>query len=292
MSAAEPGTVLFDRYRVVRRIAAGGMGTVFEALDVVLDQPVALKRVSYAALPDELAAETRERTLREARNAAQMRGVAHVVAIYDVQVSDDDVWLVLEYLPSRSLAELTAGRTTLDVRTVAGVGATVARGLAAAHSRGITHRDVKPGNILIADEGGTAKLTDFGISHAEGESTLTATGQVSGTPAYMAREVARGEDATPASDVFSLAATLYAAVEGVGPFGPQSNPRAMVYRVANDPIRPPEQAGPLAPVLIAMMADEPSRRPDAATVAGWLESVASDGDRARGPSAPARWAPS
>ncbi|MET0187821.1 MAG: protein kinase, partial [Pseudonocardia sediminis] len=128
--------------------------------------------------------------------------------------------------------------------------------------------------ILIATGDGTAKLTDFGISHAEGESTLTVTGEVSGTPAYMAREVARGEDATPASDVFSLAATLYAAVEGTGPFGPQSNPRAMVYRVANEPVRPPEVSGPLGPLLMAMLADDPSQRPGAAAVARWLDDLA------------------
>ncbi|MBW0104899.1 serine/threonine-protein kinase [Pseudonocardia sp. KRD291] len=270
----EPGNVLFDRYRVVRRIAAGGMGTVFEALDLVLDQPVALKQVRYAALPEADAEDTRARTLREARTAARLRGNPHVVAIYDVQVADGDVWLVLEYVPSRSLAEVTAGHVRLDVRTAAGIGAAVARGLAAAHAGGVTHRDVKPGNILIATADGTAKLTDFGISRAEGESTLTMTGEVSGTPAYMAREVARGEDATPASDVFSLAATLYAAVEGTGPFGPQSNPRAMVYRVANDPVRPPQVCGPLEPVLRAMLADEPDRRPDAATVARWLDDLA------------------
>ncbi len=268
----EPGSVLFDRYRVVRRIAAGGMGTVFEALDLVLDQPVALKRVRYAALPH--AEDTRARTLREARTAARLRGDPHVVSIYDVQVSDDDVWLVLEYVPSRSLAEVTAGPVRLDVRTAARIGASVARGLAAAHAGGVVHRDVKPGNILIATADGTAKLTDFGISHAEGESTLTLTGEVSGTPAFMSREVARGEDATPASDLFSLAATLYAAVEGTGPFGPQANPRAMVHRVANEPVLPPERCGPLGPVLMAMLADDPRQRPDAATVARRLEDLA------------------
>ncbi|WP_130288898.1 serine/threonine-protein kinase [Pseudonocardia sediminis] len=264
--------MLFDRYRVVRRIASGGMGTVFEARDLALDQPVALKRVCYASHPE--ADGTRARTLREARTAARLRGDPHVVSIYDVQVSDDDVWLVLEYVPSRSLAEVTAGGVRLDVRTAARIGAAVARGLAAAHAGGVVHRDVKPGNILIATADGTAKLTDFGISHADGESTLTVTGEVSGTPAYMAREVARGEDATPASDVFSLAATLYAAVEGTGPFGPQSNPRAMVYRVANEPVRPPEVSGPLGPLLMAMLADDPSQRPGAAAVARWLDDLA------------------
>ncbi|TCK27291.1 serine/threonine-protein kinase [Pseudonocardia endophytica] len=265
-----PGDQLFGRYRIVRWIAAGGMGTVWEAHDEALDQTVALKHVGFSGAPADAEA-NRRRTLREARNAAQLRREPDVVAIYDVRERDGDVWLVLEYLPSRSLAQVLEGGERIEPAVAAGVGAAVARALAAAHARGITHRDVKPGNVLIAAADGAAKLTDFGISHAEGDPALTATGLLSGTPAFMAPEVARGDDSTAAADVFSLGATLYAAVEGQPPFGHATNPRALIQRVAHDPVPPPVRAGALTPVLQQMLAPDPAQRPFAATVVRLLQ---------------------
>ena len=131
-----------------------------------------------------------------------------------------------------------------------------------AHAAGVVHRDVKPGNVLLGADG-TAKLTDFGISHAAGDSTITATGILAGTPAYFAPEVARGYEASYASDVFSLGATLYCAVDGLPPFGLTGNPIALLYRIANDPVPPPRHAGPLTDVLTSLLRADPDARPTA-----------------------------
>ncbi|MDL5155773.1 protein kinase domain-containing protein [Actinomycetospora termitidis] len=268
----EPGELFAERYRIVRFIARGGMGEVYEARDETLETTVALKRVGFAGLPDDEASVARARVLREARLAARLRGVPQVVATYDVVESGEDVWLVLEYVPSRTLADAVDDR--LDPVEVARIGAAVATALAAAHANDVLHRDVKPGNVLLgADD--TVKLTDFGISRGTGEATkLTATDVVSGTPAYMAREVARGEEPTPASDVYSLGATLYRAVEGAPPHGTDGNALRLMYRVATEPPRPPEHADTLAPLLLRLLADDPSTRPDAATAAELLEAHA------------------
>ena len=140
------------------------------------------------------------------------------------------------------------------------MGAQVASALAAAHEAGITHRDVKPGNILIAEDG-TALISDFGISHALGDATLTSTGLIHGTPAFIAPEVARGGEATSASDVFSLGSTLYAALEGEPPFGRDPNTIALLHKVAAGVFPPPQRAGPLTSLLQQMLAADPADRP-------------------------------
>lgn len=145
---------------------------VWKATDQRLHQTVALKRITATGLDGMQAQLTRDRALHEARLAAQLRGHPHVVAVYDVLIVDDDIWLVMEYLPVRSLSEILRTRGPLDCGEVARIGSHIADALAAAHGRGITHRDVKPGNILI-DHDGTAKLTDFGISHLIGDPHLT-----------------------------------------------------------------------------------------------------------------------
>src|SRR5690606_15834300 len=150
--------------------------------------------------------------------------------------------LIMQYLPSRTLAEVLKENRFLPADEVALVGAEVGSALAAAHAAGIVHRDVKPANILVAADG-SAKITDFGISHVLGDARLTSTGMLTGTPAYLAPEVARGEPSSPASDVFSLGATLYAAVEGSPPFGTDDNPIALLHRVASEPVTPPARAG-------------------------------------------------
>ncbi len=191
---------------------------VWRATDELLHQTVALKRVTVTGLGNEQAQLTPDRALPEARLAAQLCGHPHVVAVYDVLVDDGDIWLVMEYLPARSLREILDDQGPLDCGEVARIGAHIADALAAAHDRGIEHRDVKPGNVLIGHDG-TVKLTDFGISHLTGDSQLTQTG-ISGTPAYLAPEVTGAGESFRASDVFSLGATLYAAVEGQPPSGP------------------------------------------------------------------------
>jgi len=272
----DAGDTLFDRYQIVRRIARGGMGTVWEAEDLRLVQRVALKHVSFDDdLPTDQLDETRQRILREARMAAQLRGHPHVISIYDVIESDGDIWLVLEYLPSHSLAEtLNNSHPTLDPGLTARIGAAVADALAAAHARGIIHRDVKPGNILIGTDQRTIKLTDFGISHAIDELPITRANIVSGTPAYMAREVARGEESTPASDIFSLGATLYRATEGQPPFGEDPNTNRLLLRVATGPTNPPTKPTPLTPLILRLLEFDPHTRPDAATARDQLQTFA------------------
>jgi serine/threonine protein kinase len=149
----------------------------------------------------------------------------------------------------------------------------VAAALAAAHAKGIVHRDIKPGNILI-DDHGTAKITDFGISRAVGDVTVTQTGMLAGTPAYLAPEVARGQDPSSASDVFSLGSTLYDAVEGQPPFGTTSNPLALLHTVAGGKIHPPTKAGVLTDVLTALLCDEVDNRPTMTLVSEALDAVA------------------
>ncbi|MDT5019438.1 MAG: eukaryotic-like serine/threonine-protein kinase, partial [Mycobacterium sp.] len=182
--------------------------------------------------------------------------------------------LIMQYLPSKSLQSLLSERGTLDVDEVARIGAEVAGALAAAHEAGIVHRDVKPGNVLI-DAQGSAKITDFGISHAMGDVTLTSTGMVTGTPAFLAPEVARGIESGFASDVFSLGATLYVASEGTPPFGTadSDNPMAVLHRVASGRVMPPQRSGPLTRVLMDMLAEDPRARPSMAQVAQALAAV-------------------
>ena len=253
--------IVFDRYRLVEQIGVGGMGVVWRATDVVLDQTVALKRISLAAVDGEQAELVRARALREARTSARLRHHPHVISTFDVQISDGDVWLVLEYLAGRNLGALARGRR-LSLVEVARIGAAVADALASGHELGIVHRDVTPGNVLVADDG-TVKLTDFGISYLTGESRLTQDNVLSGTIAYLAPEVAAGGEATFASDVFSLGATLYAAVEGEPPFGTDDNPVRLLNLVRTGISRTPVRAGVLGPVLARLLEPDPAARPDA-----------------------------
>ncbi|HEY6423910.1 MAG TPA: protein kinase [Pseudonocardiaceae bacterium] len=271
-----------DRYRLDRRIGAGAMGVVWQAHDVRLDRTVALKELlMQPGLADAEAETAKARAMREGRIAARLQH-PHAICVYDVALDDDGAggrvvpWLVMEYLPSRSLAAVLAEQGTLPPREAARVGRQIAAALAAAHRAGIVHRDVKPGNVLLGEDG-TVKITDFGISRATWDATVTRTGVLAGTPAYFAPEVARGELPGPAGDVFSLGATLYAAVEGEPPFGLDDNTLALLRAVAEGHVRPPQQAGPLAAVLMQMLRDDPVQRlpmPDAVVALGAVETAA------------------
>jgi eukaryotic-like serine/threonine-protein kinase len=237
------------------------MGVVWQAMDERLQRLVAVKQLLLQpGLSPRATDEARARALREARIAARLQH-PNAIVVYDVAEHDGEPCLVMEYLPSRSLAAVLGERGCLPVSEVASIGRQIASALAAAHAARIVHRDVKPGNILITD-GGTAKITDFGVSRAAGDVTLTQTGMVAGTPAYLAPEVARGQIPTPASDVFSLGATLYAAVEGRGPFGDSDNPLALLHAVAGGQVRPPQRAGLLSAALMRLLATDPAARPD------------------------------
>jgi hypothetical protein len=201
--------------------------------------------------------------------------------VFDVVVEDDRPWLVMEYLPAHSLAGLLAERGGLGPDEAARIGGRVASALAAAHAAGIVHRDVKPSNVLIGHDG-RVKLTDFGISRAAGDGTLTDSGMITGTPAYLAPEVARGEQPSPASDVFSLGATLYAAIEGQSPHGVSDNSFGLLYRAAAGRIEPPRRSGALTGVLMGLLASDPAQRPTAAEAVELLTGPERTGLQPRG----------
>lgn len=264
--------LIADRYRLLERIAVGGMSTVWIARDERLHRQVALKLLQPTAAANESDPHLAElRTMREARITARLHH-PHAVPVYDVVDHEGAPCLVMQYVVSRSLQALITQFGALDVQTVARIGSEIAGALTAAHEVGIVHRDVKPGNVLIASDG-SALITDFGISHALGDVSLTSTGMVTGTPAFLAPEVARGDPSGFASDVFSLGATLYAALEGTPPFGAGENPMAVLHRVASGRVLAPRRSGRLTPLLTEMLELDPRRRPAMRDVAAALARV-------------------
>ncbi|HEX6345736.1 MAG TPA: serine/threonine-protein kinase [Umezawaea sp.] len=251
-----------ERYLLLGQIGAGAMGVVWRARDELLHREVAVKQLKLPDLDPAATDLARTRAMREARIAARLQH-PNAIGVYDVVVQDDLPWIVMEYLPSRSLAALLAEHGPLHPNEAARIGGKVAAALAAAHAKGITHRDVKPGNVLIGHDG-TVKLTDFGISRLVGDGTLTEAGMISGTPAYLAPEVARGDAPDARSDVFSLGATLYAMTEHKSPYGPTDNNLGLIYRAATGRIDPPSRAGALTGPLRRLLANDPSQRPTAA----------------------------
>jgi serine/threonine protein kinase len=268
-----PQDLIAGRYRLQRRIAAGGMGVVWEARDELLQRAVAVKQLRLqAGVSEDEADLAKQRAMREARITARLHH-PNAVPVFDAVEHDGEPCLVMQYVPSEPLSALMKHRGPLPIGETVRIGAQVAAALAAAHALGIVHRDVKPGNILIADDDGTALLSDFGISHALGDATLTSTGFVHGTPAYLAPEVARGDQSTFASDVFSLGSTLYTASEGRTPFGEEPNSIAVLHRVASGSFQAPGRGGPLAALLLQMMASDPEARPTMREIARRLEAM-------------------
>ncbi|HEX5400973.1 MAG TPA: protein kinase [Pseudonocardiaceae bacterium] len=261
-------SLIAGRYRLIERLGGGAMGEVWRAHDERLDRTVAVKQL----LPGAAAKQSGERAMREARNAARLQH-PHAVAVHDVVEHDGQPCLVLEYVPARGLASVLAEHGTLPPVEVARIGEQVASALAAAHEAGIVHRDVKPDNVLLGDDG-AARITDFGISRAVGDGSVTGPGIVVGTPAYLAPEVAAGAGADFASDVFSLGATLYAAVEGDPPFGYGENTILLLKAVADGQVPEPTLAGPLGPVLLWLLRRDPAERPTMAAAADALRAVA------------------
>ncbi|GLW94829.1 serine/threonine-protein kinase [Actinokineospora globicatena] len=267
-------TLVAGRYRLGARIGSGAMGVVWQARDERLHRTVAVKQLlSQPGLSSDQAEEARQRAMREGRIAARL---AHpnAITVYDVAEHDNEPWLIMEYLPSKSLAAALTEREVLPPVEAARIGTQIAAALVAAHAAGIVHRDVKPANVLLGDDG-TVKITDFGISRATGDITVTATGMLAGTPAYLAPEVAKGEAPTPAADVFSLGSTLYTAVEGHSPFGLSENTLALLYAVAAGKVTPPRQAGPLTALLMQLLRADPTERPTMTAAKEALAAVAS-----------------
>ena len=281
---AEPDALLADRYRLIRQVGSGGMGVVWEAWDERLERPVAVKQLRpQLGLSAEEAELAKSRAMREARITARLHH-RNAVPVFDVVEHEGQPCLIMQFLPSVPLSAVLRESGPLGVNEAARIGAQVASALAAAHQLGIVHRDVKPGNILIADDG-AALISDFGISHALGDATLTSTGLVHGTPAYLAPEVARGADSGFESDVFSLGGTIYAALEGAPPFGTDSNSIALLYRVASGEFAPPQRAGALTSLLVEMLRPDPAARPSMKEAATRFAAVEA-GDRGSTATAP------
>jgi eukaryotic-like serine/threonine-protein kinase len=270
---AERGTaeVIAGRYHLEEVIGRGGWGRVWRARDGLLGRHVAVKEVT---VPDDLATDRRtveERVLREARAAA---GIPHpgAVTVFDVARHEGRTFIVMELLRGRSLSAVVADDGPLSPQRAAAIGAEVLGTLRVAHAQGIVHRDIKPGNVMLSEDG-RVRLTDFGIATARDQSSLTLTGQVLGSPQFMAPEQARGERASPATDLWGLGATMFFAVEGRPPFG-HEHPLATLNAVVNEPTPPASNAGPLGPVIEALLAKDPSARPDVDRAEAMLRDVA------------------
>ncbi|WP_134768583.1 serine/threonine-protein kinase [Nocardioides sp. 1609] len=258
-----------DRYSLDREIGRGGMGAVWLGRDELLGRPVAIKRVGVmpgGSSPDLMRAE------REARIAASLNH-PNIVGIYDLAHDADQQYLVMEYVEGSTLAELVRERGPLPAREAARLLSQAASALAAAHASQIVHRDVKPSNILVRSDG-EVKLSDFGIARMTADPSLTQTGLVTGSPAYLAPEVASGTQASPASDVWSLGATLFHALSGAPPYDVGDNVLGTLYQIVNDPPPRLPNPGEMAPVLLATMAHDPQRRWAMEDVARVLELLA------------------
>ncbi|MBJ7359938.1 serine/threonine-protein kinase, partial [Nocardioides sp.] len=259
--------MIAGRYTLDREIGRGGMGAVWSGTDLTLGRTVALKRIGTApggGTPDVKRAE------REARLAARLNH-PHVVAVFDLvdEPESGDQWMVMEHVEGTNLSEIVRANGALPPDQVAPILTQVADALAAAHTAGIVHRDVKPSNILVGPDG-NVKLTDFGIARTEADAALTQTGLVTGSPAYLAPEVASGQIATEASDVWSLGATLCHALVGKPPYEVGDNVMGALYRIVNDDPPRPANAGWLAPVLVRSMVKDPAERWTAAQVRDFL----------------------
>lgn len=265
--------MIAGRYRLDAQIGAGAMGVVWRATDTELGRVVAIKQSRVG---------DHGQIRREARVGA---GLHHpnVVTVFDSVLDGEDRWLVMEYLPSRTLGALIDEQGSLPPVEVARIGTQLANAVAAMHDLEMVHRDIKPGNVLIGDNG-VAKLTDLGIARWA-DVTATGSGQMVGTPAYIAPEVADGHEASAPADIYSLGATLFAAVEGTSPTGSgDQGPYVQMRRAAAGNLEPMKKAGPLEPVLRALLAKDPADRPNARTAKEMLDELA-------GQSVPLTWLP-
>ncbi|WP_345584863.1 serine/threonine-protein kinase [Streptomyces prasinosporus] len=246
------------RYRLLSPLGEGGMGTVWRARDEVLHREVAVKEVrAPAGLPASDVERMYARLEREAWAAARIAD-RNVVTVYDVATEDGRPWIVMELVRGLSLAEVLDAEGPLPPRRAAHIGAEVLAALRAAHGAGVLHRDVKPANVLIANDGRIV-LTDFGIAMVEGSSALTMTGEVVGSPEFLAPERALGRTPGPESDLWSLGVLLYAAVEGHSPFR-RDTPLSTLRAIVDEELPPPRRAGPLAPVVEGLLRKDPARR--------------------------------
>ncbi|WP_079125206.1 serine/threonine-protein kinase [Streptomyces lushanensis] len=265
------GRLLAGRYRLGAVLGRGGMGTVWRALDETLGRTVAVKELRFPSSIDE--DEKRRlitRTLREAKAIARIRNNG-AVTVYDVVDEDDRPWIVMELIEGKSLAEAVREDGVLTPRRAAEVGLAVLDVLRSAHREGILHRDVKPSNVLIAEDGRVV-LTDFGIAQVEGDPSVTSTGMLVGAPSYISPERARGHKPGPAADLWSLGGLLYASVEGCPPYD-KGSAIATLTAVMTEPLDPPKNAGPLEEVIYGLLAKDPAQRLDDAGARALLNDI-------------------
>ncbi|MFF0005694.1 serine/threonine-protein kinase [Streptomyces tibetensis] len=263
--------LLAGRYRLGKVLGRGGMGTVWRAQDETLGRTVAVKELRFPSNIDE--EEKRRlitRTLREAKAIARIRNNS-AVTVFDVVQEDDRPWIVMELVEGKSLAEVIREDGLLDPKRAAEVGLAVLDVLRSAHREGILHRDVKPSNVLIAEDGRVV-LTDFGIAQVEGDPSITSTGMLVGAPSYISPERARGHKPGPAADLWSLGGLLYAAVEGAPPYD-KGSAIATLTAVMTEPLEEPKNAGPLADVIHGLLTKDPAQRLDDAGARAMLNSV-------------------
>jgi serine/threonine protein kinase len=270
-----PPRTVAGRYRLDSVIGYGSTGTVWAATDQVLARRVALKKINMSRdLRPAEAQKVRDRALREARTIATLSN-PYVITIFDiVDESDTGPIIVMEFIQGRSLAYIIAQSGRLSPGESATIGVATGSALLAAHAAGITHRDVKPANILISDDG-RVKLTDFGTARNTGELATTRAGVVVGSPAYLAPELAEGAPANPISDGWSLGATLFACVEGRPPFD-RGTPRDTIKSVINDPVPPHFLAGDLDPVISGLLVKSADLRMNIQSALPILRDIAND----------------
>ncbi|MDF3146925.1 serine/threonine-protein kinase, partial [Streptomyces sp. T21Q-yed] len=250
--------LIAGRYRLLSPLGEGGMGTVWRARDELLHREVAVKEVRAPhGLPGPEVERMYARLEREAWAAARVAN-RNVVTVYDVATQDGRPWIVMELVRGISLAELLDAEGPLSPQRVAHIGAEVLAALRAAHEAGVLHRDVKPANVLMSNDGRVV-LTDFGIAMVEGSSALTMTGEVIGSPEFLAPERALGRTPGPESDLWSLGVLLYAAVEGNSPFR-QNTPLSTLRAIVDEELPPPRRAGPLTPVIEGLLRKDPAER--------------------------------
>ncbi|MFJ8197801.1 serine/threonine-protein kinase [Streptomyces sp. NPDC096152] len=265
------GRLLAGRYRLGDVLGRGGMGTVWRAEDETLGRTVAVKELRFPTNIDE--DEKRRlitRTLREAKAIARIRNTS-AVTVYDVVDEDDRPWIVMELVEGKSLAEVIREDGVLEPVRAAEVGLAILDVLRSAHRQGILHRDVKPSNVLIADDGRVV-LTDFGIAQVEGDPSITSTGMLVGAPSYISPERARGHKPGPAADLWSLGGLLYAAVEGVPPYD-KGSAIATLTAVMTEQLEEPKNAGPLRDVIYGLLSKDPAQRLDDAGARAMLHRV-------------------
>ncbi|MFB9905972.1 serine/threonine-protein kinase [Allokutzneria oryzae] len=268
---AQPGQVVDGRYRLVRRVGAGGFGRVWEARDEMLHIDVAVKELWLPpALSDTEQAERLARATREARNAARLRDHPNIVAVHDVVIEHDVPWIVMGLVAGKSLEEhLKPG--PLPAEQVTRIAADLLNALEAAHDAGVVHRDVKPANVLLADNG-DALLADFGIAVHHTDTALTATGMLIGSVEYMAPERLNGADGGAEGDLYSLGVTLFQAVEGVSPFR-RETPTATLTAVLLDEAPPLTSTGSLATLITRLLDKNPGNRPPLAEARALLHAA-------------------